>query len=94
LCAPLVRRHGAALRRVSTKRFGSARRMVRRIRFAGPVATGAIGYPEEGRIGHFGIDRQHQDVIIATGGTGQSEPLRGRFRLMRLAVWRGPGVLK
>jgi hypothetical protein len=45
--------------------------MVKRIPDGDPVATGAMGYSDEGRICHFGIDRQRQDVIIATGGTGQ-----------------------
>jgi hypothetical protein len=33
------------------------------------VDTGSIGYSDEGRICHFGIDRQRPDAIIATGGT-------------------------
>jgi hypothetical protein len=94
LRARLVRRRGAELPRVSTKRYAGVRRKVRRIPVGGPVASDAIGYSDVGRICHFGIDRQRPDVIIATGGNWQGETLRGRFRLVRLAVWRGPGVLK
>lgn len=53
------------------------------------MATGAVGYSDDGRICRFGIDRQRQDAIIATGGTWQDQAFRRRFRLTRVAVRRG-----